>query len=598
MSWQFQPEPMSQQKALDFHLLKRLAPYASEKKGLLLFMAIVAPVLSLTQLIRPYLVKIVVDDVIPTKDVSGIAVYSSIYLGLMLFDAGLLYVQTYGLQVVGLSIIRTLRLQMFRRLMGQSTRFLKSRPSGVFVTRLTNDLEAIGEFFATGVITLLSDIIRLVAIAGVMLWMNYRLTIAAFIAIPVLWLLGLYFRNKLRYAYRSIRLKIAALNAFIAESLGGIETIQSVGIAEPFVKRFQRLNEDNKLANMDSIKYDASLYAIVEVLGSVATGALLWYGGGLRETNTLTFGELIAFIEYIGMFFVPIRDMSQKYAIMQSAMASTERVFGLLDSESEIPEGKLALPTLNGSEGVQLVEFEDVYFGYNHNEPVLKGISLRAERGKKIALVGATGSGKTTTLRLLLKQYLHNKGTVRINGHDVAEIQSELLRSHIAIVQQSCYLFSGSLYDNIALFDPELSVERVQKVSEDLGLLDRFNSLDFNIVEGGSNVSQGETQLISLARAIVRNPDVLILDEATSSVDPELEATVYDHARAATQNGILISVAHRLSTVIDADDIYVFRSGVVLEQGKHTALMEHNGYYARLMELQTLREKLIKGEEK
>ena len=590
MSWSVRPEPTVNQKALDGTILRRLAPFAAPERRLLMVLLMAAPLLSLTEVLRPYLVKLAIDEAIPTGNGGMLGALTGVFFALLVAEGLLIYWQNWGLQFVGMRMIQRMREALFGRIVRQTASYLQARPSGVLVTRLTNDLESISEFFAAGIVSLFTDVLKLLAIAAILVWMNAQLTLAAFIAIPFLWLLGVYFRNRLRESYRDIRQRFSAMNGFAAETLGGIETIQSVGIRGPFRRRFERLNAEHQQANMQSILYDAALYSIVEALGSIATGALLWYGGGLRESGSLSFGELVAFIEYIGMFFEPIRDLSQKYAVMQSAMASGERIVEMLDAPMDIPDGTRLL---SAGQGIARIELREVSFGYRHgDEPIVRGISMHAQAGQKIAIVGATGSGKTTLLRLLLRQYDVWQGQVLIEGLDVRQYRAESLRARMAVVTQNVYLFGGTLRDNLRLYDPSVSDADLERVAADVGLTERFASLDSPLHESGANLSLGEKQLISLARALVRVPDVLILDEATSAIDPILEKHVYDQVRRAAHTGILISVAHRLSTVMDADRIYVMRRGVVVEQGSHRELVAQGGFYARLMELQSLQDRI------
>lgn len=592
MSWHVRPEPTAKQKALDAAIVRRLMPFIGPERRLLTVLLLAAPLLSLTEVLRPYLIKIAIDEAIPFQNTTQLGWLCAIFAAMLVLEGGLIYWQNWGLQYVGMRMIQRMREALFGGILRQSASFLQKRPSGVLVTRLTNDLESISEFFAAGIVSLFTDILKLLAIAAVLLWMNARLTLAAFVAIPFLWMLGVYFRNRLRESYREIRQRFSAMNGFAAETLGGIETIQSVGIREPFRQRFERLNADHQQANMQSILFDAALYSIVEALASIATGALLWYGGGLRESGSLSFGELVAFIEYIGMFFEPIRDLSQKYAVMQSAMASGERLVEMLDAPVDMVDGTQALP----AERIMSVELRAVSFGYSQaGGEVVRAVSLRADAGQKIAIVGATGSGKTTLLRLLLRQYDVWHGSVAVGGIDIRTLETASLRRRIAVVTQNVYLFGGTLRDNLRLYDPTVSDADLERVAREVGLSQRFATLDSPLHESGSDLSLGEKQLISLARALVRVPDVLILDEATSAIDPILERHVYDRVRQASRGGILISVAHRLSTVIDADRIYVMRRGSIVEQGSHSELVAQGGYYARLMELQSLQERIESG---
>ena len=595
MSGPFTPADASKgQSAFDTSLMRRLWPFVSKHRRLVAISIALAPIVSGLAIVRPYLFKVAIDDGVAVGNATVLAQVSVAFLAAMLLESLAMYAQLYALQLTGQKIILEMRAKLFDRLASQSRAFFHRHPSGALLTRLTGDLDAISELFAAGIVTLVTDLIKLAAIMGVMLWMNPKLSLVTFVWIPVLFVVANHFRNRLRVAYRKIRASMSRLTAFLAEALNGVLAVQASRATPLFEAKFDDLNGSYRTNNMSSVFHDAAMYAVVEMFGSLAVASIIWYGGGQVVGDVLTFGALVAFVEYIQMFFVPIRDLSAKYAVMQGAMASSERVFGLLDEPIDVPDPKgkpeavqLSDDALLGAEDA--VEMRDVSFAYPGAEPIFDGLQLQLQPGKRIAFVGATGSGKTTIARLIQRLYDVSAGQTKLAEHDVRHIPLADLRDKIAIVPQDCFLFTGTLRHNLALFEG-FDDTTVQQMADEVGLTERFGSLDFEMIEGGKNVSAGERQLVALARALLRKPQVLILDEATANVDASLETRLYETAKRLAPDVMLISIAHRLSTVQDAHDIHVFHYGEKVESGTHDELMDAQGIYYRLMRLQTLRD--------
>jgi ATP-binding cassette subfamily B protein len=476
--------------------------------------------------------------------------------------------------------------------------------------------------FAAGIVSVVGDVLVLAGIVGIMLWMNWQLSLVTFSVLPLLLWATFTFRIRMRSAYRQVRARLAGLNAFLAECLGGMAVVQMFNRQRHEEEEFRRLNASYRDANLPVITWDASLYALVEALSSVAVGLIIWYGGSEILHGVLTFGALVAFIQYIEKFFSPIRDLSAKYSVMQGAMASLERIFGLLDQEREesvqdqpvtalppsppapLPRGEagpaltqpLSLrereidrPGKGVFQPIETIEFRDVWFAYNGDDFVLKGFDLVIRRGEKIALVGETGGGKTTVTRLLSRLYDPSRGSIRLNGTDIRLIPLHDLRRRIGVVLQDPYLFTGTLEYNIAL-DDTAALQRVEQAAATVGA-DRFidrlpDRYDEEMRERGSNLSAGERQLISFARAVAFDPEVLVLDEATASVDTASERLIQGGINRLMAGRTSLVVAHRLSTIRDADRIVVVHRGEKAEEGTHDELMAHGGLYSRLYQLQ------------
>ena len=516
------------------------------------------------------------------------------------------YLEIYLLQFLGQKVMHDLRMELFTHVQRLSSSFFDRTPSGSLVTRLTSDVEALGEMFTAGIITIVGDLLVLVGIIGIMLWMNLKLSLVTFTVLPILIWTVFAFRRRMRTAFRDVRSRLSNLNSFLAESIGGMAVVQLFNREETERREFTRLNASYRDANLPVITWDASLYAVVEALSSVAVGLIIWYGGGEIISGALTFGALVAFIQYIEKFFSPIRDLSAKYSIMQGAMAALERIFGLLDAEKPSPspqpsptrgEGEISLspPLMEGGQGegerspIETIEFHDVWFAYNGEDFVLKGLNLTIRRGEKIALVGETGGGKTTVTRLLSRLYEVGRGEITINGTDIRTIPLPELRARIGVVLQEPFLFTGTVGYNISLGDAG-AIGRMEEAATIVGA-DRFirrlpGNFDEEVRERGSNFSMGERQLISFARAVAFDPEILVLDEATASVDTASERLIQEGLRGLLSGRTSLVVAHRLSTVRDADRIVVIHKGEKAEEGTHDELMALEGVYYRLYQLQ------------
>ena len=586
-------------KAYDRKLLGRFIGYLRPYRGLVVLSLLLLPLIAAAKLTQPWLIKVAIDSHITVGRMEGLPLLSFWYFALILADGILTYLGIYLLQYLGQKVMFDLRMDLFSHIGGLSSSFMDRTPTGSLVTRVTSDVEVLGEMFTAGLISIVGDILVLVGIVGIMLWMNLKLSLVTFIVLPILLYIVFTFRLKMRKSFREVRARQSNLNSFLAESIGGMAVVQLFNRQRTEQKEFTRLNASYRDANLPVITWDASLFAAVEALSSVAVGLIIWYGGGEIIRGALTFGALVAFIQYMEKFFSPIRDLSAKYSIMQGAMAALERIFGLLDVEKKAPvtlaeaQQNEDLPGFHNLAGldssIETIEFRDVWFAYTDEEYVLKGFNLMIRRGEKIALVGETGGGKTTVTRLLSRFYEVTRGSILINGCEIREIPLPKLRGRIGVVLQEPFLFTGSLEHNITLGD-EGARQRMEEASTLVGA-DRFiahlpKGFAEEVRERGVNFSVGERQLISFARAVAFDPEVLVLDEATSSVDTASERLIQEGLQGLLTGRTSLVVAHRLSTVRDANRIVVIHKGEKAEEGSHDELMARQGLYYRLYQLQ------------
>ena len=519
-------------------------------------------------------------------DIRGVGLVASVALVLLIFSFALSFLEHYLLEFTGQKVMHDIRLSLFRKIQSYTLRFFDRNPLGRLVTRVTNDIENLNEMFKSVVITVFKDVFVLIGIFGVLLYLNWRLALMCFALIPFIFGLTFLFSRMAREAFREVRTAIARINVFLQERITGMRVIQ-LFVREKFqMNMFRRINHDNYLAGMKQIKVFAVFMPIMELFSSVAVALLIWYGGAKVVQEALTLGTLVAFISYIQMFFKPIRDISEKYNIMQSAMASTERIFEFMDIQDKVPEPEK--PKAPAGVNGHLV-FDHVSFSYDQGRPVLENISFEVKPGQTVAVVGATGAGKTTLVNLIERFYDPDSGAVFLDGIDLREWSTRELHKHVSICLQDVFIFAGNVADNISLGRKEIHEEAVKKASRDanaLGFIERLeNGFQQEVGESGAMLSGGERQLLSFARALVSEPTVLILDEATSSVDPETEGLIQDAISRMSAKRTTLVVAHRLSTVRDADRILVMHKGQIREQGRHEELMALGGIYYKLNRL-------------
>ncbi len=517
------------------------------------------------------------------RDLKGLLLVGLFLLLLIGGSLVLNYWEFYLLEKSGQHMMQDIRMELFGRIQGQAIQFFDRNPVGRLVTRVTNDIENLNEMFKSVLITIFKDVFLLSGIIVVLVYLNWRLALISFMLLPVVFALTLFFSTRAREVFREIRQHIAAINAFLQERLSGIRIIQLFVQERSQLKRFEELNHKNYLASLRQIRIFAVFMPSMEVLSSVGIGLLIWYGGGKVIGEQLSLGSLVAFIGYIQMFFKPIRDISEKYNIMQSAMASMERIFGLMDQKEVIQEPEIPKRPVR-SEGH--VEFKNVSFSYNEGFPVLKGVSFEIKPGQIVALVGYTGSGKTTTISLLERFYELEKGDILFDGLDIREWRISELRSRIGLVMQDVFIFAGTIAENICLGDEKTSREKLEEVSRQVNAYQFINRLpggfSHEVKEEGVTLSAGERQLLALSRALAYDPTLLVLDEATSSVDPETERLIQDSIFRLSKRQTTLIVAHRPSTIQMADRILVMHRGHIVEQGTHEELIALKNIYHRL----------------
>ncbi|MCZ6703587.1 MAG: ABC transporter ATP-binding protein [Ignavibacteria bacterium] len=574
-------------KAYDSKLMARLLGYIKPYKKYVIFAIFLNIIVAALGPVRPYLTMIAIDDFIANSDYTGL-----FYIGLALFASLLLqsiiqYFLTYYTQYLGQRTLYDLRTQIFNHTQKLALKFFDRTPIGRIVTRATNDVEALGELFSSGIVMVFSDIFIIIWILVFMFFMDFQLSLVTLSVLPVLIYGTFLFRRKVRDRYRDVRLHLARLNSYMQEHITGMSAVQIFHREKEGFKKFSGINDDYRVANIKSIFYYAIFFPSVELVSAVAIGLIIWYGGGEVIRGASTIGVLFAFIQFTEMFFRPIRDLSEKYNILQTAMASSERIFKLLDNETFVknPERPVKLEKVKGQ-----IDFKNVWFAYNEDDFVLKDISFSIKPGETVAIVGHTGAGKTSIINILTRFYEINKGKIYIDGIDIESVDKKELREHISIVLQDVFLFSGTIESNINLDGEKISREKVIEAAKIVGA-DEFimalpNNYDQEVKERGATLSVGQKQLISFARALAFDPKILILDEATSSVDTEAEQLIQRAIEKLLVGRTAIVIAHRLSTIQNADKIIVLHKGEIREIGNHQELLAKHGIYYKLYELQ------------
>jgi ATP-binding cassette, subfamily B, multidrug efflux pump len=574
-------------KAYDSRLMRRLLGYLRPYKVQVAIALVSIIASAVLQLAPPYLTRLAIDKYIAHKDLSGLPIIAWQFLAVLVASFGLEYLQTWMMQLTGQRIMYDLRMEIYGHLQRLDLRFYDRNPVGRLMTRVTSDVDVLNDLFTAGVVAIFGDIFTLVGIMIVMLGMDWRLALASFVVLPLIVLVTQWFRRNVRESYRVVRALIARINAYLQENLTGMSTVQLFRREPLNFSRFEQINRDHRDANIQSIFFYAVFYPAIELVGALAASIIIWFGGLQVLEGTLTLGVLVAFLQYSARFYRPISDMSEKFNVLQSAMASSERIFTLLDTPVSVVNA--ARPVTPGTFAGHIV-FDHVWFAYNNDDWVLKDVSFEVRPGQRVALVGATGSGKTTIISLLLRFYDVQRGQIRIDGVDIRELELDRLRSLFALVLQDVHLFSGTIGGNIRLGAETIDDAAVKKAATAVRA-DRFiNALaggfDAPVAERGATLSTGEKQLLSFARALAFDRPILILDEATSSVDTETEHTIQQALHVLMEGRTTIAIAHRLSTIQDMDTILVLHKGVLRESGTHQALLARRGIYYRLYQLQ------------
>jgi ATP-binding cassette, subfamily B, multidrug efflux pump len=585
----------------DHRLMMRILRYMRPSRGIVILTTALLILYSLASLAGPFLTRIAIDDYIATGDYPGLVRICLLWFALLVVTGLLQYAQIVLMNLVGQRAMLGLRADIYRHLHRLPVAFFDRNPIGRLMTRATNDVEVLNQMFTQGVVAIFGDIFTLLGIMIVLIVLNPKLALITFAALPFIFLISIQFRTRVRRAFRRIRAAVARINTYLQESISGITVIQALCREDRNEGEFGELNAEHRDAYLASVKAFAVYFPLVELIQSIAIGMILWYGGGEVLHNELTFGALVAFIQYVRRFFMPIRDLSDKYNILQDAMASSERIFGLLDEPAEEGIESAGAAPAEGIANTDAapaaafdphgeIRFEHVHFSYDGTSEVLHDICVELPAGRTTAVVGATGSGKTTLVALLARFYDPTFGRITIGGVDIATLPRQELRRALAIVQQDVFLFSGTIEDNIRLGNEAIGRERVLAAAR-TARADHFigrlsAGLDSPVSERGGAFSTGERQLLAFARALAFDPEILVLDEATASIDSETEALIQDALSALVRDRTAIVIAHRLSTVRNADRILVLHRGRIVEQGNHEGLLRAGGFYARLYRLQ------------
>jgi ATP-binding cassette subfamily B multidrug efflux pump len=580
-------------KKVDPQIMKRLLAFFKPYGKYIAIATFLTITISALAALRPRLTPIAIDDKIMNHDLPGLQFIILIMFGTLVVQGIIQYIMTYLTSWIGQKIIYDLRKKIFDHIMSLDLKFFDRNPIGRIVTRVTGDVEVLFEVFSSGLVTAFGDIFLIIWILYFMFDLDPTLAVVTLSVLPFLIYGTSVFRKKVRESYRRIRILIAKLNSYIQEHITGITIVQYFSKEERTTKDFEEINREHTDENKKSVFYYAVFFPVVELIGAVSAGLIIWYGGGQVVQNAVSVGVLISFIQFTEMFFRPIRDLSEKYNILQTAMASSERIFALLDEKPEIYDSPEAKST---GEIKGRIEFKNVWFAYNNEDYVLKDVSFVIKAGEKVAFVGATGAGKTTIINLLSRFYEINKGQITIDGIDIKEMKLDELRHNIGIVLQDVFLFSGDIRSNITLNNPDIGSKAVDDAVSNTGLNGFINTLpdklSHKVNERGSTLSVGQKQLISFARALAYDPKILILDEATSSVDTNTELLIQNAIQILIEGRTSIIIAHRLSTIQTCDKIIVMHKGEVKEMGSHMELLEEGGLYYRLYQLQYKEEKV------
>lgn len=582
-------------KAWDTKLFQRVLKYVRPYRPTFYFTGFLVVILAVLAPLRPHLIQKIVDDKVSVGDSEGVLNITLLLIAVLIFEAIVQFYQTYLANWLGQTIIKDIRVQLYKHILAFKLKYFDRTAIGTLVTRNVSDIETIANIFSQGVLVIFGDILKLIVVIVYMFYENWLLALIVLIPIPILIVATNIFKRVIKKAFQEVRTQVSRLNAFVQERVTGMKIIQVFNREKIEMERFEQMNKLHRQAHIRTVWAYSIFFPVVEMLSASSIALLVWWGTKSVLEGVTTVGNLMGFILLIHMLYRPIRQLADRFNTLQMGMVSSERVFTILDTESSIEdEGAIEKESLDGN-----ITFENVSFAYNEDDYVLKNVSFEAQKGETIAFVGATGSGKTSTINLLGRFYEFQKGKITIDGIDIRDYKVENLRGNMAVVLQDVFLFSDTIYNNITLNAPHISKESVIEASKKVGAHDFISKLpgeyQYNVKERGGMLSVGQRQLISFIRSYVHDPSILILDEATSSIDTESERLIQNATDVLTEGRTSIVIAHRLSTIQKADRIIVLEAGEIIEQGNHQELLAANGHYKKLFELQFAKEQSIES---
>jgi len=573
-------------KAFDMKLFMRVMKYVNPYKTLFVFTGFLVLLSAAISPLRPWLIQYTLDNsiVVPNEELLGFMTW--VIVAMLVLEAVVQFAQTYLANWLGQSVIRDLRLDVYNKISHFRLKYFDQTPIGTLVTRAVSDIETIADIFSEGVLTILGEIIKLTVVIAFMLFLNWKLTLIVLIPIPLLLWATNIFKNYIKLAFQDVRNEVSKLNAFVQEHITGMFIVQIFNREKQEMDKFKAINARHRDAHLRTVFANAIFFPVVEILSAMSIALLIWWGAKEMVNGEFEYGQLVAFLLYIYMLFRPIRQLADRFNTLQMGMVASERVFKVLDTEAQIVNsGKNLRPELEGN-----IKYDHVWFAYNDEDWVLKDVSFEVKKGQKIALVGATGAGKTSIINTLSRSYEYNKGSITIDGTELRDFDPDYLSRQVGVVLQDVFLFSDSIYNNITLNNPKISRELVEEAANKVGahrFIDRLpEGYDFNVKERGGMLSVGQRQLLAFIRAYIYNPAILILDEATSSVDTETETMIQEAIEQITKDRTSIIIAHRLATVQHADIIMVMEKGEIVEIGSHQELLRKDGHYKKLYDLQ------------
>jgi len=571
---------------LDLQILRRLFVFAKPYQKQFYLVVFLTIALAVLTPLRPWIIQYTIDNDVAIGNYNGLVFWVIVLIVLLVAQAIVQYFHTYMSGWLGQYIIKDIRVKLFNHLQNLRLRFFDKTPIGRLVTRSVSDIETLSEVFSTGIAGIIADILQLLVILVFMFALSWQLTLVSLALLPILLFATYVFKEKVKVSFNEVRTAVSNLNAFVQEHITGMNIVQIFNAEKRELEKFKEINREHRKANIKGVFYYATYFPVAEIIQAGGIGLIVWYGAGSVIQEQLTLGVLIAFIMYIQMFFRPIRMIADRFNTLQMGIVASNRILDLMDSKEYIEDNGSHHP--EDIEGT--VKFENVWFAYNDEDWVLKDINFEVQKGEALALVGATGAGKSSVINLLTRFYEINKGTIAIDETNIREFELGNLRNHIAVVLQDVFLFSDTIYNNITLRNPDITLEKVKEAAELVGaksFIERLpGGFDYNVMERGATLSVGQRQLISFVRAMVYDPKIIVLDEATSSVDTETEELIQEAIQKLMKGRTSIVIAHRLSTIQNADKILVLDKGEIVEEGTHETLLELDGFYTQLHQMQ------------